>query len=232
MSSNSNILNDILSILLPVTCFGCNARLGGGEVILCTTCRHQIPFTSFNFRHLNEVDNRFKGKIDLHKGYALCYFSELGIIQNLLHHLKYKNQEAISTFFGELLWAHVGDELVNLEIDLVIPVPLHPSKKRKRGYNQVDGFGKTIAKNLAIPFMPEVLQKTRNTKTQSKKNRWNRWIDTKALFECQQPQWIVQKNILLVDDIITTGVTLESCIKAIQVHEPKRIYVATMAIAI
>ncbi len=229
-SKLSNILNDINTIMMPRLCFGCNVRLYRGEQVLCTVCRNQLPLTEYNFIDENAVDRTFYGRIDIKKGAAFLFYTENGIVKNLIHYLKYKNQEPIGIFlgnwFGELL--KESDSLKN--IDLVVPVPLHKRKLRKRGYNQVAEFGKRLAFHLKAKYVDHVLIKTANTKTQTKKSRLYRWQGNQELYTLTDNDFLKHKNILLVDDVITTGATLESCAKALQHSPGVSVYIATMAV--
>ncbi len=225
----SKIINDINYVLLPPVCFGCNAQLIRGEHPLCTVCRYDLPITEFNFAQENAVDRIFFGKVPIAKAVSFVYFSKNGIVMELLHHLKYRNQPQIGDFlgkwFGEILIAQG-----NLpKFDMVIPVPLHPKKLRKRGYNQVHSFGKQLARYVKAPFMTQILVKKTNTRTQTKKNRMDRLLKSDGVFEITAPELIEGKHILLVDDVITTGATIVSCARTLLTAKNVTIYVATIA---
>jgi len=226
----SNILNDINSILLPRACFGCNARLNRGEYFLCTVCRNQLPLTEYNFNDENAVDRIFYGRINIKKANSFLFFVEKGIVQQLIHHLKYRNQEQIGTFLGDWHGQIIAENNYIDSIDVVIPVPLHKKKQRKRGYNQVTEFGKRLAYHLNADYMENVLIKTANTRTQTKKGRIGRWQSNKALFLLTNPAVLKHKNVLLVDDVITTGATMEICANAFKEVEGINIYITSMAV--
>ena len=223
------IINDINSILLPLVCFGCNARLSGGEHLLCTVCRHDLPLTDYNFVEENPVDRIFYGRVRVKKAASFLIFSDVGIVKNLLHHLKYKNQEAIGGFIGDWFGSQINRNK-HLKIDLVIPVPLHPKKQKKRGYNQVTLFGQRLAHHLNASFRDDILLKTRNTRTQTKRNRFGRWLNNQDLFMVQNQKMLDDKQILLVDDVITTGATIEACANALLNTTKATIFVASMAV--
>jgi len=158
------------------------------------------------------------------------FFSEVGIVKNLIHNLKYRNQEQIGGFLGDwygqiLREAHLGDV-----IEAVIPVPLHKKRLRQRGYNQVALFAKRIAFHLCAEYVDDVLVKTQNTKTQTRKGRTARWRGNRALFTLTDASVLEHKNVLLVDDVITTGATMERCAQALQQIKGISIYLTSMAV--
>lgn len=226
----SNILNDIGNILMPISCFGCNARLSRGEVIICTTCRHELPLTDYNFNDENAVDRIFYGRINIKKAAAFLFFYDKGIVKNILHNLKYRNQEKIGLFLGDWFGQILRNQNNLQHIDYIIPVPLHPKKLKKRGYNQTALFARRLALHLNTSYLDTSLIKTANTRTQTKKNRVSRWFDNRSLYEVKHPELLVNKNILLVDDIITTGATMEMCARPISNIKGTQIYIISMAV--
>jgi ComF family protein len=224
-----NIINDINTVLFPNLCFGCNARLYRGEQTLCTLCRNQIPLTEFNFKDENRLDKTFYGRIDVKKAACLLYYSENGLVKNLIHHLKYKNQRHIGDFLGKWYGSILKEDTALPTIHYVIPVPLHPKKLRRRGYNQVASFGTQLAKSIHANYADDLLIKTRNTKTQTQKTRMFRMQHGTPLFDLRNPQVLEGKNVLLVDDVVTTGATLEACTKALFKSNGVSVYIATMA---
>jgi len=226
----SNILKDVTNILLPISCFGCNARLYRGEVMLCTSCRHQLPLTEYTFNDENAVDRIFYGRINIKKANSFLFYTDLGIVKNLIHYLKYKNQEGIGEFLGDWHGQILKNDSYLAAIDYVIPVPLHRKKLRQRGYNQVALFAKQIAFHINANYADDILIKTANTKTQTKKNRLSRWYDNRSLYEIKNSQLLENKNILLVDDVITTGATMEICANTFLDIQGINIYITSMAV--
>ncbi|KAB7528413.1 ComF family protein [Flagellimonas olearia] len=226
----AKIINEINNILLPQVCFGCNAQLFRGESILCAVCRHEMPLTDHNFLDENTVDRIFYGRIAIKKAASFVFFTKNGIVKNLLHSLKYKNQEQIGGFFGDWYGAHLKKEMGLGKIDVVIPVPLHPKKLKKRGYNQVALFAQKIAEAIGAEYRDDLLLKTLNTKTQTKKDRLLRWENSKEAFVVNPMAKVHFGHVLLVDDVITTGATIESCAKALLRLKPKDISVLSMAV--
>lgn len=226
----SNIVNDVTNILLPISCFGCNARLYRGEVILCTSCRHQLPLTEYTFNEENAVDRIFYGRINIKKANSFLFFTDIGIVKNLIHYLKYKNQERIGKFLGDWYGQILKEQGHLTDIDYVIPVPLHRKKLKQRGYNQVALFAKSLAFHLNSHYADDLLIKTANTRTQTKKNRLGRWYENRSLYELKNIHLLKNKNILLVDDVITTGATMEICAQTFQKIDGVTLYIASMAV--
>lgn len=197
---------------------------------MCTVCRNDLPITDYNFLKENAIDRIFYGRILIKKAGALLFFSQKGIVKQLLHYLKYKNQEALGGFLGDLYGGILKREAGLTQIDLIVPVPLHPKKRKKRGYNQVDLFGKRLAFHLNVPFVSDILVKTANTKTLTKKSRFSRWQSSKELYTVTGSNLLKNKKVLLIDDVITTGATIEACGTALLKVEGLELYVATMAI--
>lgn len=224
------MFNSLLDLFFPKVCLGCNFLLRDQEAYLCTTCRHHLPVTNFHFNKDETVKNVFYGRCNIEQATTLLRFQKKGLVQQLLHNLKYKGHEDVSKFLG----AWLGEDLKSLpeyrSIDVVIPVPLHPKKLRKRSYNQVAQFGKEIACSLNAEYLDNVLIKTTNTSSQVYKNRFSRWTNPKEQFVLQNSQLIEGKHILLVDDIITTGATMEACIEVLNSEKNHKISLAAMAI--
>lgn len=225
------MIKNLLNLFFPKICYGCDHLLSDNEKQLCTSCRHQLPLTNFHFNGDKTVKKVFYGRVRIEDATALLKFQKKGIVQKMLHNLKYRGHEAI----GEVLGSWLGRELKDCHsfknIDVVIPVPLYKGKLRKRGYNQVSKFAKEIAIALDSDCMEDVLVKKKSTATQVFKKRWARWTNSETVFSIQNSNKIQGKHILLVDDIITTGATIESCAKELQKSPHVKISVASMAIA-
>ena len=224
------MLNAVVNLFFPKVCYTCNNELLDFENYVCTKCRHNLPITNFHFDNNDAVEKVFYGRVKVENATSLLRFENKGIVQQLIHNLKYKGYEDIGIFLGEWL----GNELKTIEtyhdIDIVIPVPLHKNKLKKRGYNQVDKFAQEIARALAVSFNDKALIKITSTKSQVSKKRFARWQLTDELFAINHVDQIQNKHILLVDDIITTGATLEVCINVLKTAKNVKISIATMAI--
>ncbi|QNK76611.1 ComF family protein [Winogradskyella sp. PAMC22761] len=224
-------MKNLLNLFFPMVCEACNDALSDNEVLLCTSCRHHLPVTNFHFNDVETVKKTVYGRVKLENATALLHFTKKGIVQQILHNLKYRGHESIGEFFGKWLGAELATIDAYKNIDVVVPVPLYRSKLRKRGYNQVAKFSQELAKALNAEYNDTVLIKIKSTKTQVFKARTTRWKDDGALFNISENKSLAGKHILLVDDIITTGATVEACAAVLlKIHNIK-LSLATLAIA-
>lgn len=221
---------NLLNLFFPKVCVACNDLLSDNEEYICTLCRHELPVTNFHSQIDNAVANRLYGRVNFNNATALLWFNKKGKVQHMLHNLKYRGFDDIGVFLGKWL----GEELKSSEfyndVDVVIPVPLHKSRLRKRGYNQVEKFGKEIAEIIRAEFNQDILIKTKATTTQVFKNRLKRVTTHDSDFSIVEFESLKGKHILLVDDIITTGATLEACSNELLRIKGVKISIATMAI--
>jgi ComF family protein len=221
---------NLLNLFFPKVCLACQNYLTDNELHICTTCKHQLPLTNFHFDKANTVHKMMYGRVKLDQATALLHFSKKGIVQQLMHNLKYRGHEVV----GEILGEWLGEELKNSpdykNIDVVIPVPLHKSRQKQRGFNQVDKFGRALAKALDADYNSETLIKTSATKTQVFKDRLKRSANIEANFSLSDHDVLKHKHVLLVDDIITTGATIEACANVLFQMEGLKLSIATMAI--
>lgn len=220
----------MLNILFPKLCGGCNSKLLKGENTLCASCIHALPVLGHHYTDSTAMKNAFYGRVPIEQATALLKFNKKGITQELLHNLKYRGRENIGVFFGTWLGAELAEIESYTSIDCIIPVPIHKLKKRKRGYNQVTGFGLEISKALQKPFIEDVLLKTNKTKSQVFKQRFTRF-ENPEVFSIHNNEKIMEKHVLLVDDIITTGATLENCANQLLMAGASKISLATIAMA-
>ena len=227
----TNILNNIITSIFPKICLGCTAKLIHQEQHICTKCRHDLPFTSFHKHPQNPVLDAFYGRVSIESATALLHYKKNGMVQQLLHQLKYKGRQEIGKILGDLLGHELKKEVSYNNITYIIPVPLHKKRLRKRGYNQVTTFGKQLATHLDVEYVEDILIKVTNTKTQAFKKRTARWLTAQHSFEVTNTETLEGQHILLIDDIITTGATLEACANALKKIPNIKISIATMSIA-
>ncbi|MTH17118.1 phosphoribosyltransferase family protein [Flavobacterium sp. LC2016-01] len=201
------------------------------ETVLCTNCRHELPLTQYHLDSENEAVKKFYGKVEIEHASALLYFIKKGIVQELIHNLKYKGHEEIGTVLGNWYAEDLKELKLETPFEVVIPVPLHPKKFKERGYNQVTAFAKAISKNLNLTFDDAVLYRKKYSKTQSKKNLLGRSENIESLFDVKFSEENHNKHFLIVDDVLTTGSTLEACAKALLKIPGAKISIVCMAMA-
>lgn len=226
------MFHDLANLFYPQLCYCCNEELTKNEKIICTSCLHELPLTNFHHNNENAVKKVFYSRIQLQHATSLLIFRKKGMVQELIHNLKYRGHKEIGIFLGEWLGAELSEITTFQEIDTVVPVPLHKKKLRSRGFNQVEGFGKELAKSLNAEYVNNVLLKVTASKTQTLKKRLSRWGSIEESFIVKNPEVLNNKHILLVDDLITTGATLEACALKLQEIEGIKISIATMAITL
>jgi len=204
------IFSDFNSLFFPEFCLGCSSSLVQGEDILCTGCILDMPRTGYHLADSNPVAEKFIGRLPVKHAWAFLKFRKTGMVQHLLHQLKYNNQPEVGIRLGKLFGKELNDSGKN-EFDLIIPVPLHPARLRTRGYNQSAKFSEGLGASLNVPFNEGISVRRNNTQTQTKKNKTERWDNVSQAFDIKDGEVIKGKRVLLVDDIITTGATLEAC---------------------
>ncbi len=225
------MFNYIIDLFFPKVCAGCHTILITNETVFCTVCRHELPLTQYHLDSKNEAVKKFYGKIMIEHASALLYFNKKGIVQELIHNLKYKGHEEIGTVLGNWYVEDLKELALETPFDVVIPVPLHPKKFRERGYNQVTTFGKALAKGLKINYNDAVLYRKKYSKTQSKKNLIGRSDNIENIFDVIFTEENKNKHFLIVDDVLTTGATLEACSKALLKIPGAKISIVCMAMA-
>ncbi|WP_367057301.1 phosphoribosyltransferase family protein [Algibacter sp. 2305UL17-15] len=224
-------MKSIINLFFPKVCYACSDYLSDNEETICINCRHDLPVTDFHFNNDNAIQNVLRGRAKIEHGTALFRFEKKGPVQQLIHGLKYRGYEHIGVLLGDWLGGELKTVAGYQNIDMVIPVPMHPKKLKKRGFNQVSKFGQQIAKALNSQYVDDVLIKITNTASQTTKKQFTRWTNNDELFALKNITTIENKHILLVDDIITTGATLEACISVLSQAKNTKISIATMAIA-
>ncbi|TMM29590.1 ComF family protein [Polaribacter aestuariivivens] len=223
------IINNFFELFYPKLCANCDAQLIENEPILCTFCRHDLPLTNFEDYRDNKISKIFYGRISIEKAFSLMFYRKEGISRKLIHELKYKGNEDVGVFFGNWLGEMLKENKKFNDIDCIIPVPLHPKKLRQRGYNQVSKFAKTVSIHLKKPFIENLLTRTSSTKTQTLQSRFERFTNNDTKFLLTNYNTFKNKHVLLVDDVITTGATLEACSKELQKTENIKISFLTIA---
>lgn len=205
------LASDFISLFYPNYCLGCSVALYKGEEILCTRCIRELPRTGYIQHHNNPIFLRLAGRLPIRMATAFLTFRKTGITQHLLHQLKYNNHPEVGIRLGKLMGKELRDAGYGNRLDLIVPVPLHESRRRKRGYNQSAKIAEGICSVMEVPWSESISSRIVSTTTQTRKTRVERWENVKDAFRVNQPDQIAGKRILLLDDVMTTGATLEAC---------------------
>lgn len=219
----------LVHLFFPDLCEGCSRSLVAGEAVLCLHCKQELPRTSYHHIAENESAMRLAGRVPYRYGTSFAYFTEKGLLQHLLHGLKYKGKKKIGTFFGHELALELSTTSWIKEIDLIIPIPLHIKKERERGFNQSFIVADALGKYLKKPVAENGLKRVRHTESQTQKSRLQRLENVSGAFHLNIA--IEGKHVLLIDDVLTSGATLESAATAIMEAGASGVSFATIAIA-
>lgn len=224
-------IHDFLSLIQPELCFACSTPLAAGEKVICLDCLYHLPKTGFHLDPDNPVAKIFWGRYPVENAAACFHFRKGGKLQHLMHQFKYRKHPEIGHFIGEYYGNELKQSDVFVRTDIVIPVPLHWKKMRKRGYNQSEVFGQGIAASMQVPLDSGQLVRQEFTETQTRKSRFNRWKNVENKFVVREPEKLKGLHVLLVDDVVTTGATLEACCHAFDEVKDAKISIAAIAYA-
>ncbi|MFK6999545.1 ComF family protein [Flavobacterium oreochromis] len=223
------MLKKLINLFFPDLCLGCQNLLGYKEETICIKCRHELPLTYQWTKKSNEASIKFFGRIDVEHVSALFYYHKEGIGQQLIHNLKYKGHVEIGKLLGKWHAEHLKSLSVFKNINYIIPVPLHPKKLKERGYNQIDTYCESLSEMLKIPINKNILFREEYGISQSKKKRAERNTLKTNDFISKLEKLDQPVHFLLVDDVLTTGATLEACAKVLQQSDKIKISIVTMA---
>jgi ComF family protein len=202
---------DFLSLIYPNYCLACSGSLVKGEDLLCSLCLLEMPKTEYHKMAVNPLWERLQLRMPLKHAFAYYHFSKGGKVQELLHTFKYKGRAEIGHRIGKVFAIELKEAGYSDQFDCIVPVPLHTSRKRARGYNQSEEFARGLASELALPCTDSFVKRAVKTQTQTRKSKLNRWKNVSEVFEIKNEVEVRNKRILLVDDVVTTGATLEAC---------------------
>lgn len=226
-----SLFTDLLNLVYPNLCLICGESLVRGEEMICLTCLHNIPKTNYHLEVDNTVEKRFWGKVPIHRATSFFFFYKGSPFQKLLHELKYRGNKEIGFVAGKYAAIDLLESEDFRNIDVIIPVPLHPKKFHKRGYNQSEWIAKGLAKILEKPVDTTHLIRIKENTTQTKKSVFERYTNTANIFSLTDLTVFRHKHVLLIDDVLTTGSTLEACMQTLLETDYIKISVFTLAIA-
>jgi ComF family protein len=232
MSYVYEFADDLLSLLFPRLCYACGDHLLRSEYLICTECYVVIPRTNFHTEPDNPVARLFWGRCVIEKAAAFSYYTRGSRIRNLIHSLKYKGIKEIGPELGRIYGQSLKESGFTDDIDVIIPVPLHPSKMRTRGFNQSEYICEGLSSSTDLPVDTKSLVRRLTSSTQTKKSRYERWTNVEGIFQVADPSALRGRHILLVDDVITTGSTIEACVNELNKAGEVRISVVALAYAV
>jgi len=223
--------NDLFCLFFPELCAACGRNLYRNEKIICTHCLYHLPYTNFHRDPQNKMARQLWGRFPFEQAIAFVYFRKGNRVQNLMHQLKYNNRPEVGIRMGELYaWQLMRSDGWK-KAELIIPIPLHPLKRKKRGYNQSEQISRGMSSVLNLPLSTQNLVRIENTETQTRKSRYARYENLKDAFMIKDASELVQKHIILVDDVMTTGATVEACSIELLKIEGLKVSICTIAYA-
>jgi len=227
-----DLWDDFISLLFPRLCYACGNHLLRNERLICTHCYISIPRTNYHLTADNPVEQLFWGRCQICKASAFSFYNKGSRIRKLIHNLKYKGIREVGYELGRIYGQSLKNSGFTADVDLIIPVPLHPSKQRKRGFNQSEYISKGLAETTGLQLELKSLERIALSDTQTKRSRYERWMNVEGIFAVTDSEKLKGKHILLVDDVITTGSTLEACAGELLKIENVKVSVTALAVAV
>jgi ComF family protein len=225
------ITDDILKLIFPPTCAACGGILVKNERVICLQCNYDLPRTDFHLEQDNPVAQIFWGRVRIENATAFYFFNKGSRFRHLVHELKYNGRKDIGLELGRIFGYEIGKKDEYRQTDLIVPVPLHRKKQKKRGFNQSECIAHGISQALGRPLDINSIIRSFHSSTQTRKSRYDRWLNVEGIFRVINPEILTGKHILLVDDVITTGATIEACATEILKIEGTKVSVAVLAVA-
>ncbi|HEV3223646.1 MAG TPA: phosphoribosyltransferase family protein [Puia sp.] len=229
MRLRNPIIKSILHLFFPYSCCGCGTDLLAENILFCIYCQASMPMTRFEFFPSNPIEKIFWGRVNIHAAAAHLYFTKGSAVQHSLHLLKYKSKKEIGIYFGQQMGAALINSCRFSECEIIIPLPLFAAREKKRGYNQATLIAMGLSQQLKIPVVHDAILRIKKTETQTHKSRIQRWKNMESTFEIRNSQKIYGKHILLIDDVITTGASLEACARVLLGVHGARVSIACLA---
>jgi len=226
-----NILCDFYNLFFPDLCTACGTPLFRREKVICLKCQYDLPRTKYESYVNNPVSRLFWGRVRIENASSYFLYQKGSRFQALIHELKYKGRKEIGIELGRMMGVEFNGSTF-AESDMILPVPLHRNKQIQRGYNQCDPICQGLSSVLDIPYFTNILERTEKSSSQTSKSRINRWGNVEGIFRVKHPGKLLNKHILLADDVVTTGSTLEACANAILNVRGTRVSIATLAVAL
>ncbi len=226
-----SLWNDFIALIYPRNCITCNNPLFKHENMVCNHCYISLPKSNFHSEENSELERVFAGRVPVIKAGSYYLFEKNGKVQKLLHSIKYESNKALAEQVGGWYAQSLKECKEIAGADIIIPVPLHPKKQKQRGFNQSEEFAKGLAKEFGIPLNSTNLIRNQFTETQTRKNKFARWENVEGKFELKDPKNLENKTILLVDDVITTGATIDACYEAMKGVPGIKVSVLSLAYA-
>ena len=229
MNAVHTVINSLTHLFFPQVCAGCGNDYINSQQLLCLQCMEQLPLTNYQLYPNNPVEKIFYGRCDIVYASSHYYFTKNSILQHLLHQFKYKGKQHIGLYFGQIMGRALKQSDRFHDIDAVVPLPLFATKEKKRGYNQAKVLCDGISSVMNIPVLKNAVNRVMATDTQTRKNRIERWENISGKFEVESKELLVDKHVLLVDDVVTTGATLDACANELLKVEGLLVSIATLA---
>ena len=223
-------LSDFFNLFFPNLCVVCNNHLVNQEELICTKCLYNLPKTNFHKDFENPVSQLFWGRTKIEYATSFFFFNKGSKYQGMMHKFKYHGNKEIGYVLGRYFGSQIKDSVFN-DVDVIIPVPLHKSKFKKRGYNQSEWIGKGLSDSMKKPLDVKSLIRNIATETQTRKSRFDRWKNVENIFKISDLKQLEGKHVLIIDDVVTTGSTLEACINAVLEIKDTKVSIATLAVA-
>ncbi|HNR15086.1 MAG TPA: phosphoribosyltransferase family protein [Chitinophagaceae bacterium] len=230
MITLKEIKDSVLHLLFPHICTGCGSDILHEESVLCMRCIDAMPETNFELHPDNPVEKIFWGRLPLAGATAQFYFTKESLMQHLMHQFKYKGNKELGMQLGKIMGEQIKKS-ARFEADALVPLPLFAAKEKKRGYNQAAILCEGMAEAMNLPVLDRIISRPQYTETQTKKGRIERWKNMEGKFILSDADAIKNMHLLLVDDVVTTGATLEACGNELLKAENVRLSIATLCIA-